>query len=442
MQLIIKNEKNSHKVLNCKTFYFVLLLTVFLILRDIFNIAIPKTFFIAFCILPALVYSTEDMLSCLFFQLPLFCGLPGNYIVLAYFVILLVKQRTITRSKIFAISFCTLWEFVASIFYPRFDLVETVSYIIFVSLFFILINDEHWEINKRKCVYFYAIGIVVTSIIIVISTLQHAPSNWLSLFASGSYRFGNKIASESGRLSVKLNPNALSFYAITAIALTLALLENERSVAHRIFMWICTVFLLFTGLLTASRTFILVLFVLILLYGIRGKKISKKIQTILTTFIFVFVAFVIIDKYFPGILQAFVGRFEGSDFSSGNGRLEISQKYMETFYHSIRIMLIGAGAMQNTEVMGMSYSLHNSILQILVSYGIIGTTIFLLMWFMPIIKRFKRKIPFSFWIPMIVVLLYSLSAQMVNPPTLLFPHLLAAYCLDLSETSNSGVLNE
>lgn len=429
--ILKKNNKNFSHMLSVTSAY-IIILSVLIICRDIINISVNKYILVLVCGVFYFFSLKTELIYMLIFTMPLLCGLPGNYIMPIACVFYLIKSRRINIKQLFFCCFIILMELIASLFYKKINIPNIVGYITNLMMFFCLIYDET-KIDLKKCLYYYALGIFITSVVIVIATVLSTPT-WMHDIATGYFRFGEVQHDSADNLNVTLNANALAFYSITGISCIVVLLKIKAY--NRWFLLTELFFLVLTGLMTLSRTWLLVAFILLIIFVFSSntslKGIIKKIVGLVVLSIFIF----LIMNNIPEVLEGMLNRFNRSDFLSGNGRFNITAEYMQAFFENLRIMLLGSGVTQYQSVMKMSESLHNSFIQILVCYGFIGATVFMLGWLGEVF-RIIRKVKILYCIPFICIFIYSLSGQIINPYRLVYPHLIAIYAIRLGYLSKT-----
>lgn len=403
---------------------YVVLLSVMILLRDIAGISLSKYILVAFCAVFFFLSSKSDMIYMLMFTFPLLCGLPGNYIMPIAMILYFVKTKSITQKQLFFCFFVVLMEIFACLFYDTINFPETLGYITTLMLFFCLLYDND-RYDYKSCINYYALGVTLTCAVIVIATISQTPS-WQKAIASGELRFGEIEHGTETALNLTLNANSLAYISIVGISCCVVLLRCDG--VNKIILAIETAVLVVSGLLTLSRTWVIVFALLCVLYvfssGVSGKGILR-IFAVLG--LFVLIGYFVF-RQFPEIFDGLINRFERDDVLTGNGRYEITHEYMEAFGKDVRTTLFGTGVTQYRDVMGIEESLHNSPVQILICYGLVGTVIFAFGWLLKPVKAIG-KVKLLYWIPFICIVVFSTSLQMLNPWYLIYPHLISVYVL-------------
>ena len=184
-----------------------------------------------------------------------------------------------------------------------------------------------------------------------------------------------------------------------------------------------------SGLLSFSRTWMLVVAVIMLWYLIFEKQRNKLFMVVLM-FLALFV--VISQGWIEQILLTFTDRFELQNMETAGGRTELFHIYNEFWLSDISYVFFGTGTTFYKIIANMPLSIHNSIQQIYVCQGLFGLLIYIL-----VAIYFSRNYSSPYkdyvsYIPLIAVFLFSQSLQFLMPQFLMFPILGAAYVLRIN----------
>ena len=407
---------------------FIIGLIILLCIRDLLFISLSKWILVAFGCAFAALASIENIIYMFCFMFPLACGLPGKYLFLFFLAVLIVKKKRIDITVFVFILYWILKELIAAFWVINPDIIDIMGYLVFVIVFFTLIYDEP-VLDYKKCINIYLTGTIVLCVIIIVRTILTAPSNWLWLFSNGWFRFG--MADEATtEMVVQLNANSLAYYCIVGIACGIVPIvsdiENSKIVGI-----ISVVVCLFTGILTVSRSFLLITGVILILVVITMPK-NKKMMIAITILVFgLVVAGLIFSQNNPELVEGITARFTDKTFSTGGGRNVLLKRYMEAFIENPRLYIMGTGVTYYKEITGIYNSMHNATEQIIVCYGLIGGTLFIIGMLIPVIKCWvkndkKKAIQLG---PFIAVILFIQTIQFVNPEMLMFPYIIAVYVL-------------
>jgi hypothetical protein len=416
-------ETKKHK------YHFILMAGLFLCLftRDIIGVSINKYLILAFIVFIFVMSNVEELVAELFFIFPLFHGLPGTYIAFAGIIIYLIKQKKHNARSIVCTMFFILLEIIASIWYPAFDLTSLVKYLSVLMLFIFLLLDDT-DIDYKKCVIAYFLGLICFCFVIVASRIVEAPSNWMALFASGQFRFGELVDTDVEGIHLRSNANELGYYSLVGVCIALFLLDNVEKKTKK---WVLLglIIIALSGYLSLSRTWIVLVAVVLFLYFVRQLRSFRR--TVVFTAVF-WGLFYLVYRFFltnTDLLTGIITRFNYVNTSSLNNRIPIMKSYWDAFINNPRYLFLGSGVTQYLTVIGIKESMHNMLEQIIVCYGIVGACIYFFIMIKSVMVAKRNKTSFESWIPLIGVLLYTQTSQFVNPSVLMLPYVVAVACI-------------
>ena len=414
---------------------YILLLSIMIVLRDIGGLNINKYIILLFCGVFFLIASYEEFIKSLFFTFPLLCGLPGNYLIPVAIILMILKKHNINKRVVVLLLYFILTELLPVALWGQFDfkIPNEIGYLSTLFFFFLfLYNDKDFEISEMIKMFIF--GTTLVSFVIICATIKNAPGDWMTLMSSGYFRFGTIEATEGNNLRMSLNANALSYYSIAGLSCSVFLIRYRKKIDSGLI--ISMVVLTLAGVLSLSRSWFLdmvILIALFLLTGMNGFKAG--IKNIFIIGIFIFSIWLLADK-FSNITDGIIERFSRADVANGNGRVDLMNYYWNAIWNNEKYILFGTGVVESTNILGIAKSLHNSLLQLFICYGIVGFLIFVIAWLGPVVKKIG-KVKLFYWIPFICIFIYSLGTQIVNPYNLLFPHLMAALALQEGEKNES-----
>ena len=407
---------------------YILLFTLMLVARDIVGISISKWLFVFVAgglmfvgDLRAVVYMTA-------FSIPLLCGIPGTYILLIACVFLIFKIGKVCANTVALCALLLILEFIASIWYPRNDVIGMMSYMGHVAVLIILMSDDiliRKDVSSFGTVQAYMLGSLLLCSIIIVSGIKNAPGNWLELFAKGWFRFGDTQADASAGMVLTLNANNLGYYGILGSFFGFQL---WRKGYHKIINMVLVLLHAIAGILSLSRSFLLLAALCALLMIIVSSKSMKMVVGLIFATIACGILLNIVVSKYPDLLTGWVTRMTGEDMSTGNGRITHLLAYLQAWLERPRCILLGAGVTGYKDVTGLYASMHNALEQILVCYGFVGATVFLFGLARPVIRiRSEHRIAFIDWIPLISLVLFVQTIQFVNPTMLMMPYAIAVH---------------
>lgn len=266
-------------------------------------------------------------------------------------------------------------------------------------------------IDKSKVFWYFSVGIVFSSILYLINNWDYT-SNIVNYILEGA-----RFKAYAGE------PNYFALYICIAIALIFELPQKGFK------SYLMLSFLLMVALLTSSKmaiTLILIVFISVALYTLLGKNTSINIKNkkfVITSILFVGVImsfardFIsqLIDKIFS---RAGIGYDQATNISHiTTGRSDILLQYVEVLSTNSIALFFGYGLNYNKHLVGMAC--HNTFLDVLLAWGIIGLVVFgfvILMWFSDYRKVHQPKANFLSVLPSLILCagFFSLSCFNAN----------------------------
>lgn len=429
MKLSFKKNKNQIVLVP-----FIIGLIILLALRDVGGVSINKYLFLAYSAFFMAISNKENLVYLICFMFPLLWGLPGTYILLVFVFIYFFKNRTLSKKVVLLTTFFVLLEVLAIMFYPDINSTAVIQYICTIIVFFSLITDVN-NIDYQKAIGLFLIGSSALCVILLVSTLKTAPSNWLDLFAKGWFRFGDIQSEETNTLMLKLNANNLAYHCVLGVSLSIVLMKKKQK--QRLMLIVCTIIHFLLGVLSTSRTFILIMLLLIILIiWYSTKSIKAGVIVAVGVIVSGIVIFFFLQKN-PLILEGFKTRFNDSTISTGGGRTVVFTKIMDAFLDNPRLWVFGTGVTDYKSVIGQVGSFHNATQQLLVCYGLPGMMIFLYGMLKPIYNGKKKEL--IYWLPFIACILFVQTIQFVNPSTIMLMYIVVVFALRLGESSLKSI---
>ncbi len=408
-------------------------LALMMIIRDVFDVGMSKYVCLAYVLTFFVLAQYQTLVYMVCYTIPLVCGLPGTYIMLGALVLLIIKCKKVNLWQIGLFAVVTSMELFASAWYPKSDIVAIIQYISYAGLVFFLIHDRT-DIDFTLCLCMYLYGVAVLCGIIITTGIMAAPTNWMKQFAKGYFRFGQTQYDKNEGMQTALNANNLANYSASATFTGLLLMEKSKGF-RRIIVILMTLLAVAGGFLTISRSWLLVLAICLFLY-ILGKVRNPKrfIATLLIFSVVFLIGFFAIGG--TELIEGFVARMTDDDMSTGNGRTRLFTKYMDIFFRNVRFMIVGTGVTQYRAMTGNITSMHNGTQQILVCCGMIGFTVYMFGLIRPIlVTRRERKIPMSYWLPLISTALYVQTTQFLNPTMLMLPYIVGIFAIKAAKNT-------
>lgn len=176
------------------------------------------------------------------------------------------------------------------------------------------------------------------------------------------------------------DPNFYSAHVTACLAGVLVLLSRETEKDRQILLAAVSVALLYCGLLSASKTFVLTVACLFLFWlpillerGNYGSARTRLLFGVLCA-----VAFVLVSPAFRQVIRIIGARFTEGEGLAGltTNRTTLWLQYLTAFVHDIPLTLFGAGY---TSVNLFRKASHNTLIQAVYQFGILGIPL-LLVW--------------------------------------------------------------
>lgn len=396
------------------------------VVRDIIQINVPGAIFMFWFVGLLLVLPRPEMMKAIFFMMPFASGIPG-YTILLTLVVLIIKSKRINAWQIIPPVIIALLEFISVAFYDfDFRFQSVISYIGFVFLFFYTLFDKDSQIDKRSCVRFFCFGTVVALLIVYIPIIVN--HGFLALIA-GEARDGLAMGYENNEDALGhlvMNANTIAYFSITL--LSLLLLGRKRiGITSKIFYYSAIFIAAAAGILSFSRTWLVLTALVIVLYVLNSK---HRVIAIILVVISVSLILTTQNMIVESISGVFQTRMENETMETGGGRFDIFADYNDAWLEDVSFVIKGTGATHYRDVISHNYSIHNGLQQIWVCHGIIGFLVFAAA-FARYLKTCgsRKKLPFIYYLPFVACFVFDQSIQFLVPYTLMLPFLPTLYVL-------------
>lgn len=224
---------------------------------------------------------------------------------------------------------------------------------------------------------FFAFGIAVAAI----------TARYLSIFpAIAQYIETHSLLGSIRHSGYYGDPNFYSAHITAALSGVLVLLLNHVKKSKMISLIIIAMVLFYCGFMSVSKTFLLVTICLLLFWAVEvvfnSGRLSEKLMLILT--FGVGVMFLLSATVFTDFIDMFISRFlmdnNLSDFTTR--RTELWVQYLRAFGEDPLLLLFGKGY---TGVLINDRASHNTILQAIYQFGLVGF-VFFISWFVCYIR--------------------------------------------------------
>lgn len=414
--------KDASVSVDWKLNLFAIVLSMAVLARDLGFAAISPAFFILVVTLACFVLPFKSLYLFSFFLLPFWSAIHGAAAVPLLFALVLKSNNNNVAQFVFTV-IILLMELMNFVSYS-FD-VEINKFIVYGIMigmsFYILFDDSHNNDLLSESIKWYVIG---TFIVITVIIVHYITLFGFSDMLVGGMRIGGdddvfRMGQSDTTRYASMNANSLAYYSIVAFSLVLVVKDVFKVPAIR---WFFIGFLFFAGLLTTSRTWLLIIAIVLILFAIFSKGKSK-VGFILFVGLVLFATLKFSDYY-----QVFSSRFEermtSDNIETAGLRVDLFKAYNDFMVNNKEYLAIGTGAVYYKSVCCLPNSVHSGMQQIFVSYGIVGVILFFVI-VLYFYKRYVRreKISFIYYVPLIACFLFDQTIQFLNPVQLMFPFL-------------------
>lgn len=312
-----------------------------------------------------------------------------GYVVIIFCLYLILKNKLSFTQSVFFKLFLGSVLFLLSLLLNF----QSVNFYIRILSFILILNIVYnaYEIDNAKLLRSFIFG------------------NTLNVISAVFYNMRKGIDIFSGAFSgIRDDRN---YYAIScAIAIAVLVFVVSYTKHIKLFDIACLIILSFGGILSSSRTF-LILFVITMVFFAFSFFKSPSIGIFILLAIAVFyIGRATFLSNLMGSFNILLERFNERNAVGGSGRFEAWNVYLTYLFSSLRNVVFGCGSSNGyleTSILPVSVVEHNSIIQLLFTAGILGTIGYLLIFSSMIsIVTYGRKKRFSLLriMPMLVLI--------------------------------------
>lgn len=398
-------------------FMLMIIIIISFLLRDALGIGIPTMLFFVLYLLGFLILKRKELLQFFIFLIPLSNGPLLYYLNVVFAVLFLIKNmRHIKINRAIIVGFVLiLWEafhlLPNSFLGYNESIIKLLGFALCLIVTTIAISNDKLSNNYISIIFSWCIGLASFCFILLIKYIYNYG---LNNFTTAVRRFGWIPASlDSASTSLLINPNALGKLVILTVFCLLTILKYEKKYTLKIVSLIIC-FILF-GLMSGSRSFLLVFFILTLLYMLEimiNFKQNKK-MVLITIITVILIAFFAIN-YMEDTLNMIYKRFQSEDISGT--RFEIYKQYLNAIKSSPYI-IFGSGMQDYNYKYNLTMSSHNFFIEVISIWGIVGLLIVFL-WFVSLYKSLNlnqnksiRNKSILHYLPLLGLFLYGQTGQ-------------------------------
>lgn len=351
----------------------VLVIFILLFLRYILDINIPVVVFLFFSAYIGLTGSTDDIIKYCLCCIPLSPTFQYRYGLLICSVVYFFRsgKRLYLSKTVFVVFLIAFFE----LFHVGFDdsLVEYVRSIAELLCLSVIILTTRRIVNYKSIVQLFAFSVVCSCVLMLVLQINKQGVTFLNLFRpNSSYRFGESNT-DFLNYSFSFNPNALGFIINLAISGMVLLFTKQKAGILDLFTFIALVFF---GIATMSRTFLVCFVLQIMLFILLGNKLSfKKIMCIFAILLVCIILICVVFTLMPALFENLFSRFNDEDLS--NGRIALFHFYSSYIFSSWKTVLWGTGLQNYSQKVASAIekyninSCHNGIQEACVIWGLV-----------------------------------------------------------------------
>lgn len=432
--MIIRIKKESHFGFAC----LLTLLILMLFVRYSLGIEIPRIFLTLVIIAIAFIGTQDEVLAISLSCIPLHEAIDFYVALVACAGILIVKSNRAIKfgvSILLGISLVAL-ELLHMLTFEV-PLMSLLISIIPIAFLILILNLDVSKIDYAFIVRILAFISACFSLIVFLNIIVQANFDFAKAVLN-LQRLGQS-EEDTTLLGGRINPNALGIINVLSVAALFQLRSMNKS--RRIDYFFSIILIIF-GVLTSSKTFLvcLLLMAFLLIFAQKGG-IYKKIRLVFLLIVSALLALLLLNLLFHSVLEYYISRFQVEDITTGRYQLIVQYNEYITNHPSIWFWGIGMSDIGNKAI--NVYKIadnvpHNSIQEIVLSWGIIGLLIIVLLFVIMVreSKQYGHKKRLLNFIPLIIILVKSMAGQLVTSKYTMLALVLAylSLCQDFTYT--------
>ena len=415
--------------LNSQWAFYALMAMLMLMLfaRHALEVDIPDLLFVGVSVLMVMSGDRDQVLAVLVMCIPLTMAFSTIYACLAGIVTWTVRYKKQIRVNLsfLPVLLMLIWELIHCL-QGGFSIKPFVALWIPYLICLLLMWQDVSDIDYPMVVRCLAVCTVVMCLTLLGMVLKRSGFRISAAFVN-MQRLGQ--AAEEDKAGVfQINPNSLGVICTLAISALLQLITTGRGRRSDL---VLALIMVICGALTTSRTFLLLLLTMALLFWINQEGgFVKKLRFLLQIVAAATVSVVILAQVFPAAIENFIYRLTVADLSSGRGELFIA--YNRFLGEQPKVLLFGVGLMDFGNEVVREYAVaanvpHNGIQEILVAWGIPGLA--LTVWFLgAMLRRSGKKLWNRSLLSHVPLLLLLLKVQLGQVITSSYTMMALVFC--------------
>jgi len=339
---MIMDSKSTHKLgLDIETILlFMSSVAIFglLFLRDAMGYSVNKWIFLIILAPLLLFLSERNMMTLWCFVMPLYVGLPGNYltlIMLARFGLKYILNGFKAKDPVLFITvfLAAIYILAQNLFFGITTIFRNMFVIELFIAYFVFCEEE--KNNFGRMFTSYAVGVATVGIIMLVYTLR---LYGLDELFTASTRLGSTARPDE--MTIIIDSNYYGLYVIAVLSIGWLMLRKRQLSRKQMVLVSLSMFAaIFVACVGLSRAFILGMALWVMMVILVEKNIGMKV------FFTLFVAIIACIIYWaiPGAVEALLERFEGDDMATGNGRITFIIDYGRQWLETPWTIMFGVG---------------------------------------------------------------------------------------------------
>lgn len=396
---------------------YICVFCLLLFVRDVIGVNIPLLLFLVYFSMAYCFFSYDECLA-VSAMLPLLNhGIQTNYIMLIACVMYILRFRRNTKiNEVHAIVLLLCIYELLHAFIPDFSFSEYSRYMFsFIYIALILGEYKIQSLLKNEKIVLKSFVFMDAYFMLEVFLVTIKYLSFSTLVSSG-FRFGTLEDYVVGKPTLFDNENMVGLFALVGVGILLVLLINgEKKKIQNILL---IIYFSFFGLLTTSKTFVICLVFMVILFILYIYRLSffKALGITVVTVTGVVYA---INTVLLNEVQRVILRFQAADLSTG--RNDLLKEYNRYIFSDWKRVTFGIGLQNVVEKSGVHNSPHNATQELLLCWGIIGVVAMLVLTVIVLKNvryKFTKKPALFYYILPIVFVVYIQTIQFIRLPAI------------------------
>lgn len=413
-----------NSVINNKLYISTLVFALILILRDILGANVNQLLILGYIAIVAIILDYEELFYFTSFLTPLVAGI-NSFALTVLLVALFIKSNKRQLSQFIPVFILIVVELLHPIIYT-FPIGNEIIYFSVIGLFFFCSSAPD-NVDSSCVVKFFILGASLTCLLIIVrsciingSFIALFLDNARSVVAMGA----NEVAIQNQETHMALNADALAY--ISLLGISCLLLGSKVLKINKILYIILLIINLMAGMASVTRTWVLVMSLIIFLY-LFVSKIKYKWFLLLPILIVILLQ----SEIFNIILEAFYERFTNEDLLEAGGRGNIWKQYITIWSSKLEYIILGISSPNYRSIFPDINSMHNFTQQIFVCTGVVGFVVYFAFMLKVIIYGIKKRMSLRVFLPIIGGFVFLQSISVLANWILILPIFPCIYALRL-----------